>query len=412
MAWLKAIRKGTKSIPNSELFNNVVMSIKTTKSGIKNIDDVFANLPFAKKGDELTVNGYRWRVSQADLRLGHIRKVLKEMKIPNNITAADEAIFKKLISSKVPEVEINKMNNNIKAAKRFHSDLDIKGVTGKEIKQKLSPKSKAKLEANYRTIFKIAGGVGGVAVGLYATIVFTNNIYNDLAKATKAREGCFVVSKVKNVTQSCKLILRSCGVANGTGCRGSIAKKLPYNISIMLNHFVTNNDNKALDDIEINCGIIVNKTNINTVLNHSQNIDKLQKFYKQKYSLESEQPPFANPCGLYQKTSGCVACNPSATTNSELYLDDSELGENYSLQCVTDSTVLETLVDIATNMGIDLFDATSGSRGKGSLIVSIVVVLLVTVLFVSLGLKFFKTNKRKKWQNSDNEPLLKKYKPL
>ena len=99
MAWLKAIRKGTKSITNDTLFKNTVTSIKTAKIGIKNIDDVFASLPFAKNGDELTVNGHRWRSCQTDMRVGNIRKVLKQMKIPNNITAADEALFKKTISS-------------------------------------------------------------------------------------------------------------------------------------------------------------------------------------------------------------------------------------------------------------------------------------------------------------------------
>ena len=150
------------------------------------------------------------------------------------------------------------------------------------------------------------------------------------------------------------------------------------------------------------------------MLNDSGSIHKLQKYYEKKYSPENkQQQPFANPCSLYNRTSGCVACNPSATTNSELYLDDSELAENYTLQCVTDSTILETLVDVATNMGIDLFDATSGSRGKVNLIFSVVFGILLLILFISLGLRFLRNkNKIKKWQNSDTRPLLTKHDPI
>ena len=411
--FLKTLRKATKSLPTKKMFDNAVTSIKTAKSGITSIDEVFANLPFTKRGDELLVNGKRLRASLADIRVGNIRKVLRDMKIPNNITAGDEAAFKKLIGSKVPEIEINKMNRNINTAKKFHSDLDIKASTGKDIEQQLTPKSKAKLTASYKTIFKIAGGVATTGVGLYTAIVFTGNIFEDIAKATKAREGCYVVRKVNNVTSSCKLILRSCGVENGTACRGNIADNLSYNMNIMLNHFVQNNDSESLNEIGKILNISINKTtNIDTVLAQTGTIDKLQKFYESRYSQRS-QVPFSNPCALYKRTSGCVACNPSATTNSELYVDDSNLAENYSLQCVTNSTVLETLVDVATNMGIDIFDAATFSlRGRGNIIFCATFVILLVILFVSLGLKFMRNNTKYMWENnqdSSKEPLLTLY---
>ena len=411
MSWLKAIRKGTKSLKNPKVFDDAVSNIKHTKSGIKSVDDVFKELPFDKNGDELVVNGQRWRKCQADLRVGNIRKALREMKIVNNITAADEVAFKKMFTSKVPEVDINKMKKNIDASRKFHSDLDIKGLTENEITKQLKqlrPKSKAKLEAGYKTILKRAGVTGVAVAGIYASIVLTNNMYEDLAKATKAREGCFLVSKVDKVTSSCKLILRSCGVENGTACKSMISKILPYNINIMLNHFLEHNDETSLTEIRDNLNITVNKDTIHTVLNQTEDVYKLQKYYKEKFSNEYS-PTFANPCGLYNRTSGCIACNPSATTNSELYVDDSELADNYSLQCVTDSTVLETLVDIATNMGLEIFDATaSNSIGMGNL-VSIMFLVLTILLFSSLGLRFFETNSIKRTEdimNSEMVPLI------
>ena len=72
MSWLKAIRKGTKSLKNPKVFDDAVSNIKHTKSGIKSVDDVFKELPFDKNGDELVVNGQRWRKCQADLRVGNM----------------------------------------------------------------------------------------------------------------------------------------------------------------------------------------------------------------------------------------------------------------------------------------------------------------------------------------------------
>ena len=69
------------------------------------------------------VNGKSWRSIHGDLRIGNIRKALKDLNIPNNITAADEATFKKLFTSDVPEIKLNKIKEKINTSKKFHSDL-------------------------------------------------------------------------------------------------------------------------------------------------------------------------------------------------------------------------------------------------------------------------------------------------
>ena len=408
MSWLKSIRKATKGIKDGNTFKEVVTNIRKTKTAIKNIDDVFNNLPFVLKNNELVVNGKRWRLIQADLRVGNIRKALNEIKIPNNITVADEATFKKIFTSQVPEIKLNKIKERINASKRFHSDLDITGLSVNEIKttlKNLSPKSKVKLEASYKTIFKVAGGIGTTAVGVYAAIKFTNNIYDDLARATKERDGCFLVCTLDGVTSSCKLIHRSCGVESGKICKSELNERLPYNINIMLHHFIKNNDTSSLKEIESILNIRLDHNNIGNVLTQTNNVNKLHTYYKENFSNKNVAP-FSDPCGLYNKTSGCIACDSSATVNSELYVDDSELAVNYSLQCVRHSTVLETLVEISENMALDIFNAaTSNSIGRGNLL-TYLFMLLTTLLFISLGLKFLRNPNKKEVQNLEIEPLL------
>lgn len=407
MSWLKSIRKATKSFKNKSSFNNAVSNLKATKTNIKNIDDIFKHLPYELKNHEMVVNGKRWRSIHGDLRVGNIRKALEELNVPNNITAANEASFRKLFTSDIPEIRMNKIQEKINISKKFHSDLDITGKTAADIEKalkKLKPKSKAKLEASYANIFKISGGLGVVAAGLYTYITITGDMYKDLALATKERDGCFLVNTLNGVTTSCKLISRSCNVESGTPCKTKMNEIIPYNINIMLHHFVKNNDSKSLEEISNKLSTNVRDNNdIDTVLSNSKNIEILKQYYNEQFSNNSDNNnhsnniPFSNPCELYDKTSGCIACDSTATINSESYVDDSELAENYTLKCVRYSTVLETIVEIGQNVASDIFDtATSNSIGTRNLL-PILFMFLITLLSISLGFRFLgKKDKREK----------------
>ena len=394
MSWLKSTRKATKIFKNKNSFNNAVSNLKATKTNIKNIDDVFKNLPCELKKNEMFVNGKSWRSIHGDLRIGNIRKALKDLNIPNNITAADEATFKKLFTSDVPEIKLNKIKEKINTSKKFHSDLDITGKTATDIEKalkNLNPKSKAKLKASYANIVKVAGGIGFMVVGVYTAITFTGDMYKDLARAAKERDGCFLVNTLNGVTTSCKLLSRSCSVESGTPCKNKINEMLPYNINIMLHHFLKNKDYESLKEISNKLSLsVMNNEDIIKILSDSKNIKILQQYYDENFSHNNV--PFSNPCELYNKTNGCIACDSSATINSEFYVDDSELAENFTLQCVRYSTVLETIVELGESLAIGVFDAaTSNSIGTRNLL-PILFMFLITLLSISLGFRFLGTN--------------------
>lgn len=389
MKWLKAIRAAGKEFHTHAHYKAAVEDLKLVTCNVHSVDEVFSKIQYTRLGNELAVNGATWRTIQNHLRVGEIRYALKKMKIPSAVTLKDEIALKNILRTQVPEFEAIELKKNIEAAKVMHSDLHVTADTGAELEAKLDVKSKAKLTATWNKLKNVVG-VGGKAAGIIGAIVVGGNMYENLVTATKERNGCFILQKVNGKTKACKILNRSCGSKDEkNACDSKTARLLHQNISILIKNALAH-DKSSLEFANFTLGFPLTSANVDKVLSDTNNVNKLITTYA-AYGAEEA----AYPCQVAGKSTGCVACDPSAQRTSVEYVDDSELPINFSVQCITDSSILDTLVDATTGVGMKLWSRVEDSFGSGGTmkIVAIVVTLFMVVLIViSLYLKL-KPNK-------------------
>lgn len=396
MSWLKNFKKGAKRFSSDAKYTEAVTSIKNSEIGISSIDKTFKDIDYVKEGDELYVGGVSWRSKMPDWRMGRFRKGLDDMKVPNSIKPRDEEAFKKVMTKNLPDPELDVMDTKIKNAKKMHSDADVAAESGEELEKKLKPATKAKVTSWY-TKLKVAAGTTAIGLGLIGAIVFTSDMFADLANATKERNGCYAVQKLNGKTQSCKILNRSCESTTGTSCPSNVSRNLQANIYIMIHHYVEHGETDLLNQLAANTGITIDAGNVDTVLEVEDNVTKILGFYETQYPAGSGNTMPFDPCATTKFTEGCAACDTTAVTNSPHYTDDSDMPDNINMRCVTNSTMLDTMVDVATNMGVDLFNAASdsiaGIFGGGFFQMLLGIILIIVV--VAVILKFIPKSKPK-----------------
>uniref|UniRef100_A0AAU8GCU8 ODV-E56 n=1 Tax=Faxonius propinquus nudivirus TaxID=3139431 RepID=A0AAU8GCU8_9VIRU len=402
LAWLKTLKKGTGAIIDDAHFTSVVDDIKVAQCGVNSIDDAMASIPFTKIGDELHANNARWRDIEPEIRKGNIRKAFNDMNIPNTILPTDETVMKHLITKDIPDVDLSNLDTKIKLATKYNEDLAVTpGNSGAELEAKLDPKAKQKATSIYTQLAKGAGVVG-IGTGIFCAIIFTNNMWEDIAKAANERNGCYIVYK-SDKTTACKLLARSCSSSTGISCDETMVVNIKYNIYLMCHDIIKTENTTAISDLNTNYGIVLSEDTIDAVLADPANVNNLLTYYDIFYSTGIT----FNPCETADTTSGCVACDPTNVISSKYFVDGSLLDGAYTFSCVSDSTVIDTLTDVAVGMGIDIFNSISDSLSGGSSgsFFTILGIILVIIVIISLILKFKPKKTTIETNNEDENKL-------
>lgn len=408
MKWLNDIKVGSKPIVSKPDFDVTVNQLKAAKCDVPSIDSVFENLPFTKVNDEIHINDARFRDLEVKFRKGEIKSALDDANISNTIPVADEAALRKTIKAEAPDIDVQELNKKIDTAKKYHEDLNVTAKDGAELESKLSAPSKEKAKSMYSKI--VAGiAIGGTATGLFTALIVTGEVFEDIANANNSRNGCFLVYK-NTETVACKLPSRSCGYgSNGAvPCSSENVEKTKYNIYLMVHNIFQQNDEASIAEMK-DAGIILGTDNEDpstyspdVTLETQDNVGKLIEYYNEKYPSITDV--LFDPCAVSGITEGCVSCNTTASTNSVEYATTELLDGNLTYMCIEDSTVIDTLTDIATTLGVDLFTASGDSLSgsfQGNFFLSVIIVL-VLVFAIALAIKFIP--KKKGVEISDNTP--------
>ena len=377
MSFLKVVRGASDVLPTSARFEVASTNLKAAESGISSIDSIFRDMPTVYRNNiELGVNNVPWRDVAGDFRLGELNSAFGKMNL-ERVSPSDQIAFKNIIEPTVPDFQIKTMQDNISNANLVHSDLRVTAESGPELQAQLSPASQAKVESSWMKI-KTAVGAGGTAIGIIAAVVIGANMWQSLVEATNQRNGCFITSKVNGKTSSCKIMNRSCMNQSGSNaCGTNVASLVDFNIYLFAHNAVDTNDTVTLNALNA-LGIVLNSSTINNVLNNPNDVRTMYEYYQDL----AVKPPIANPCGSV--TTGCIACDSSAQINSATFVSDVNLADNMTIQCITNSNVLETLVDVGTGLGIDIFgtltDSLSGSFSSQVWIIMAVIVIGLVIL--------------------------------
>lgn len=397
-AFLEAITRGASVfVKDLDETATVISGIKNARTGINEIDAIWSELPIEHSAVDLDleINGVKFRDLIGDLRVGEINSVLERASIGQTVSAADEAALKNALRPLIPDFEFNDIAAKYRTIAKYHADLDVKAAdSGNALKQQLSLASQKKVESTWSKIKKTAGK-SAVAFGVTSACVLSGDMWSALNDATKARNGCFLISKLDGKAASgCKLTPRSCGGSkNALGaCRKNL--QLRYNVRLMLLDALANNVTDVKKIVRHLTGKdLKSKADIDTVLSsgNGEHIATLENYYN-----SSGGEITSEPCQLAGDAPPrtCISCDPSALPTSFDFVDSKGLAANMTLKCVTDSTLLKTLVDLTTSLGIEAFDdAKAGISGnldwlKKYSIMAVIVVVLAAI--VTIALKFYK----------------------
>lgn len=400
-SFVKSLDGAKPSLANTTVFNARTLAVKEANIGISAIDRAMKKIEFKYVNGSAVVNSSPWRTYVPDMRTGKIRKAFDKMKVTTDIKPRDEAAFKKLLSNDLPDIKVDLMETNIAAAKPSNPGLDIPPAKdGAALKESLSPSDQMKVEITMEKFKKYA--TGGVVAGVIGVILYGGiSLYEDLNRAAKERNGCFIVEYALGTTKGCKINPRSCDLQEGSNsCQNN---KINANIYTFMYDVVDRNDTQLMAKIKAECGIeLSDKSSVVAVLNSSDKTITMVEWYKKNITPDAE---IYNPCDVAKKVNnnvdikGCIACDSSQPPNSSRYVDDSDLATNLQIKCITNSTILDALVDVATGLGITIFERVSDSAtsASGSLsnqwFVYIIVIVLIVIISFSVYLQFFKKSK-------------------
>lgn len=367
--------------------------LRTSNTGIKSIDDVFETLNYKVVDNHITANGVKLHTVETLLRRGDIMAMFSKLNKPSAITLADEIRFRKMLNT--PDVKVRNLEETIKSAKIIHPDLDINVGSVSDL-ERLPKSSKAKL-TNIMDNLWTSVKTGTAAVGLFAAIALGVPYFESLVAATAARNGFYVVVAINNTTRSYKVTSRSCINSNLNG-------KLPYSGTIELDNvalyllYVINNkhdDEERAKVVDLIDGTAPTMDNFESILSNEKWFKKLTDYY---YSSSFTGPKnIKNPCDLIPQADKanvpCVAWDTSASATSYTYYNPYNLPDNMSFQCITNSTILETIVDAAGDAAHYILNSTFitklGSYIKYIILGVLIVVGVIVARFVYVKFKSF-----------------------
>lgn len=399
-----AFRRAVKPI-TKESFEDVVTGIKSAKSGIRTIDDVFENLHFKLVDDKIMVNGVSVQSLEYLLRRGDLISLFNRLDKPSAITLADEIRFRNLLET--PEVKLREMEEHIKTAKLLHPDLDVI-VKSMDDLEKLPAATKSKLKRFYDSLtasksVKVAGILAGVAVGVPYLMA--------LLRATASRNGFFVVERVNGQTNSYKIASRSC-------INNDLNGKPPYkghisldNVALYMLYAINNSNDQDRKKIATLAKVPeLNSVTFKEILNDREKFKSVRDYY---YSSDYTGPDnIPDPCSLIPPGQH-VTCTSWNTTESETsleYYNPFNLPDNMTFVCVTNSSLIETMVDLAGDSFSKLFSSPF-FKTLGNYLIYVFIGLLVLIAGLIVRFLGFKFNLFKK-KDPEYKPLLEEEEPI
>lgn len=408
---LRSFRNASKFVRNATEFNSAVSGIRNVDAGVPAVTTALRDMPMTLTNNRIRSNNADFAQLQSNFRRGEIRTVFNQAEIPHNITPNQETAFRRTIEVVAPDPTLRQMDMNYRNLLNSHADLDIPINNINDVNN-LSPAARAKATS---MMTKITRGVklGGVVVGVVGAAILLEDLLSTAAQAALDRQGCFVTAKVGSRVSSCKISSRSCISKLSTElCGNQVTANLEPNLHIRVFNVLKHHP-EYLSALNAAVGTTITESNYQTILNDPAQQIKLFEAFQ---SLEAFDFT-GNECQELNITSQCIACDPSAPIGSVHFVSDEDLPDNQTIVCVTNSTLLETIVDLATGTGTDIFNSvknTLSGDNLGTWFTWLGIILLV-VVFIALSVRFIvpaiQKNKTTKPPTPSAPPLQEPYNP-
>lgn len=393
-----AIRRALKRFRTADEAISAIDDIKINARNvnINPITDMFENLNYNVVNTRLTANGFPLNELESLVRRGEIIQFGRNVNSSAVIRASDQTGFVRTLRD-IPDVRLKQLDDKIAATRLVNPDLDIMAPNGQQLYNNMTPLARSKFESAMNKI-KAAAGPTLIVAGVVGIIIIGVDFYQSIVEATENRRGCFLIREINNQTTSCKIMARSCNPASDTtnSCQ-TIPSELKYNTTLFLMSIVGTPTATTVGNL-LSIGGPVTNVNIPQIIANADDFELARDYY-----YNTSTVTITNPCS-YQVVGVegnivplCRACVPSANINSTEYVDNSDLADNYTLQCVATTSILDTLVDVGVGLGLDLFNLLGSFSGNLSGNIPLLSGILIFIFILIIGVVvFFRFGKNKK----------------
>jgi hypothetical protein len=355
-------------------------AVKSFKFELPVIDDAFKiaennivlDQGFLKIGD-VPVSEFHLKIKSGDLDA-----MLKDLDTNVVATASEREAFGKTVELN-PDKEFKQLDEEITKNKATHGDLAVADETkmSTETKEKIK-KAESKLKTGAKYALIIGGIIGGIGW---------------LKSAVKKRDGCWMVSTINGQTTSCKVQSYSC--ASSSTDSDSACQELAYTNSVlqlMAISALDDNDSiktKFLADSGLTADDIKSESLGAILTDKTKSANYIKGIKAMASPLKVDICKISNSSIEGGVIPACRMCDIGASPTSTAYIDPTQFASNISFKCVTGSTYLDVLTDVAKSTGLDLLGSSSNMSGNlgsifkwGAIIVIIILVLLIVFKFI------------------------------
>lgn len=402
MELLQSWRKGSAYFQSSALANSAITNLKNVNTSLPTLNKILPSLNYVWDTSGLiTINKHTLAEVEPLLRAGQLKKFFAQVNPSVSVSTDMQHAFQQLIKN-VPDVRLYDLDTEIIKYRKLFPELDVSGNTVESVQAKLSPAAKTRVDGALAKL-KAYVAAGGKITLIIGGIVIAANIWQNLIDATNARIGCFLVYSVNNKTTSYKLMNRTCANSLEPPTEDTPPEypALPFNTMVMLLYLLKTGGIDATDftlatglsiNTDADLSAILTTTNFaKAVLYYNDNIDKFKTINVCEYIssvVESGIVPT------------CRCCTSSASEISTRFIDTSKLPDNISLHCVTQASILDTLVDAGISIGENILGAAGlSSASIGNLFsnpfVIGVIILIIVAFVIGLFVKLFGNQKNK-----------------
>jgi hypothetical protein len=370
------------------------MQTAARASQVPVVRNIFDTFDYTVVGNRVHVNGVRLGNVESMLRRGDLTDFVRATNSNVRVRPRDETAFRKTLTT-VPDPNIRALENSIQVQRNRHPGLNINATDRDALDAALTPQSRSTLENAARKL-RVVAGTTGVVVGVFAVIVLGVDFYKSLLIATANRNGCFLARRTTRGITSCRILNRSCGArtdqtVNSCSTGEQQRDTLLYNTAL----FLMTAANDALLSVSVGNALLerdLREDDVGTILNDATKLDQASKLY---YANPIEIPSVCMdmPTAVETVKPFCRACNPSADLNSSAYVSTELLDDAFSPHCITDGSILDTLVDIGIGIGVDLVgglnnasgDISGNLKGVGIIFLIIFLIAIVITIFSKFG---------------------------
>ena len=359
-SWSGAMRRAIAHGLTESEGESLIKGLQKATSHVAGIDEIMSKLPYQLEHGTVKVNKVEWSNLISDTRLGNMREFLTKINLPAALVKqVDEIALKNILKDIHPEFKSQAIEDVAARVKSVHPDLNVPMPKGGEAA--LAPATRTKIQSLYTNLKTAAKGAALVA-GVFATIKFGPALWDSLNQAVIDRNGCWIMIKQPDgKVTACKVANRSCATQQDDqrACLPQVARELRGNAYYLVSRALRESDFaeltiKAEPKLK---GVYEPGLSVDQIL--VKHGDILQQFIAANHpGIDDTDATAPNRhCDqdadkLEQK---CIMCNPTAAPSSRHYVHAATLPPNMAYKCISNSTILDVLVDVADAAGADLW---------------------------------------------------------